>query len=153
MRFVGVFRDNSQLHLFSSAKHGQFRSRSHANLGQQAMQIIDARYRLPFERNNHVALAQSGPERRTAGLSGDHDHARFLGQIVVANQAAVDGNSLRGHSDIAAPDSSVAKQAAVLAYIDGFLAAAVGALICLFCVMLLPATRFANQATNDRNRG
>jgi DHA2 family multidrug resistance protein len=49
--------------------------------------------------------------------------------------------------------SAVAKQAFVLAYIDGFLAAAVGALICLSCVMLLPATRFATQATNDRNRG
>jgi hypothetical protein len=37
--------------------------------------------------------------------------------------------------------SAVAKQASVLAYIDGFLAAAVGALICLFCVMLLPTTK------------
>jgi len=49
--------------------------------------------------------------------------------------------------------SAITQQASVLAYIDGFLATAVGALICLFCVMLLPATRFANQATNDRNRG
>jgi hypothetical protein len=48
---------------------------------------------------------------------------------------------------------SFVAEASVLAYIDGFLAATVGALICLFCVTLLPATRFANQATNDRNRG
>jgi hypothetical protein len=36
----------------------------------------------------------------------------------------------------------VAKQRSALAHIDGFLAAAVGALICLFCVMRLPAMRF-----------
>jgi len=37
--------------------------------------------------------------------------------------------------------STIAKQASVLAYIDGFHAAAVGALVCLFCVMILPPTR------------
>jgi DHA2 family multidrug resistance protein len=37
--------------------------------------------------------------------------------------------------------SAITKQASVLAYIDGFHAAAVGALVCLFCVMILPPTR------------
>jgi len=58
--------------------------------------------------------------------------------------------------------SAVAKQASVLAYIDGFLAAAVGALICLSCVMtsrhqrapcgLPPRTRSAGDLKEARQK-
>ena len=43
--------------------------------------------------------------------------------------------------------SAIAKQAAVLAYIDGFLAAAVGAFICLLLSAALPANRTAGDST------
>jgi DHA2 family multidrug resistance protein len=88
-------------------------------------------------------------------------HVDSLGRLT-ADRLAAYRNAVAAHtSDLATATaqatnllaSAVAKQASVLAYIDGFLATTVGALICLFCVMLLPARDSANQATNDRNRG
>lgn len=43
--------------------------------------------------------------------------------------------------------SAIARQAAVLAYIDGFLAAAVGAFVCLLLIAALPANRAARGAS------
>jgi DHA2 family multidrug resistance protein len=77
-------------------------------------------------------------------------HVDSLGRLT-ADRLAAYRNAVGAHtSDLATATaqatnllgSAVAKQASVLAYIDGFLAATVGALICLFCVMLLPATGF-----------
>src|ERR1700722_11122829 len=76
------------------------------------MQVVDSSYRFVAERDDDVAFTQPRRSRRTAIFNPNYDHARFLRQIVEANDPPVDGNGLRRAADVTAPDSSIAKQPA-----------------------------------------
>jgi MFS transporter, DHA2 family, multidrug resistance protein len=74
---------------------------------------------------------------------------------LTADRLASYRNALAAHgTDIAAAtgratsllSTAVARQAAVLSFIDGFLAAALGAYICLLLVSLLPAPSAQGRA-------
>ncbi len=76
------------------------------------MQIVDTRHGLPVQRHNDVPVAQARALGRTIRLGVEHDHARLLGQIVVAHQATMDGCSLRRDSYIAAPNAAITQEPA-----------------------------------------
>src|SRR6516164_1405245 len=62
------FRYYLQLHLFRPPQHGQRASHSDPDFGQQSMKIIYSRYRLTFERDDHIAFPQPATLGRTVLL-------------------------------------------------------------------------------------
>ena len=75
------------------------------------MQIIHARHGLPFQSDNHVALAQvcAFPPDCHPPLKAPERSCLFR-QIVEAHDAAVDRHSLSGDSDVTPTNSAITQQ-------------------------------------------
>src|SRR4029077_15603614 len=101
VRVAGFFRNNRQAEFLGSAKKRELGVAGGADVTQQAVKIIDTRHRLACERNDDIAFAQPRSFRGAIGLSGEDDDAGLLGEVVVADQAPVNGNSLGRHADVA----------------------------------------------------
>ena len=71
------------------------------------MQVINTRDWLPCKRSDHIAFAQTGYLRRTAGFDTYDHYAGFPWKIVESNDAAVQRHSLRFNPDVCAPDAAL----------------------------------------------
>src|SRR6516165_2145367 len=111
-RLPRFFWRDSDSQAIRPAQNNQVRPCSGANVAQHAVQVVHASDRLTVERNDHVALAQAGALSRAIGFCGEDDYACLFGQVVIADQAAMDGRGLGRHSDVATVDATIAEQAA-----------------------------------------
>ena len=111
--FFGKDRQNQPLGV---ANDCQGAARADLRVGQQTMQIIHARDWLFIacdgERHDHVAFAQTRGARRASVFNSYHAHAGFPRKRIEAHYPAMNRNCLRRDSDVTAPDSSIAQQAA-----------------------------------------
>src|ERR1700686_2252433 len=101
-----------QLQLVSPAQYGQRRTDAYAHVGEHAMQIVDAGYGMPLQRNDDVSFAQACALRGAIFFDPNHHRAHFLRQVVEADHAPVHGHRLRRDADVAAANAAIAQQAA-----------------------------------------
>src|ERR1700686_847676 len=101
-----------QLQLVSPAQYGQRRTDAYAHLGEHAIQIVDAGYGMPLQRNDDVSFAQACALRGAIFFDPNHHRAHFLRQVVEADHAPVHGHRLRRDADVAAANAAIAQQAA-----------------------------------------
>ena len=94
------------------AEDGQRALRPHADFGEDAVEVVDSGYRMVVEGYDYVAFPDSGAVGGTFFFAGDHDDSGFFGQVIKADDAAVDGDGLGGDADKAAANASIAKEAA-----------------------------------------
>src|SRR5205823_11217600 len=76
---------------------------------QYLMQIVHASDRLAIECHHQIALAQSSAFGRTVLFNRNDEHTRLKRQPVETNDPPVNRHILPGHTDVTAPDSSVAR--------------------------------------------
>src|SRR3974377_1284969 len=99
--------------LLQTATQNSERSSDSANrLGQQFMQIVNARGDLAVISQNDITFAQACPLSRALGLNRYHEYACFRGQVVEADNPSRKWNILSGHTYVPSPDFPVADQAA-----------------------------------------
>src|SRR6202140_857412 len=89
-----------QLQLVSPAQYGQRRTDAYAHLGEHAIQIVDAGYGMPLQRNDDVSFAQACALRGAIFFDPNHHRAHFLRQVVEADHAPVHGHRLRRDADV-----------------------------------------------------
>ena len=85
---------------------------AYSNIGEDAVKIVYSGYRFPVHCNDEIAFAHSGAMSWAFFFTGDDDDSGFFGEIVEADDAAVDRDGLGGDADEAAANASVAEEAA-----------------------------------------
>src|SRR5438876_12112938 len=76
------------------------------------MQIVHSCHGLTAEGDDDISFAQSSALRGAAGFRGEHDDPGFFGQIVEADDAAVQGYGLRFHSNVRASNATLREEPA-----------------------------------------
>jgi hypothetical protein len=97
--------------LLGAADDGERDGGTHAVLGEQAQQVVDAAHRQLAEGHHQIAFAQAGAVGRTPAFDRHDEDCRFGGQAEVAHHALQEGNGLAGDTDIAPTYAAVANQA------------------------------------------
>src|SRR5205807_5328020 len=77
---------------------------------QNLVQIVHAPNGLAVERNNQIALPQSGVFGRTVFLYRHNEYTGFERQIIKSDHATMQRHILTGYANVAAPDLSVPYQ-------------------------------------------
>ena len=85
---------------------------SHALLGEQPVQVIDAADGVPIKAEDQVALLQSRPLRGSTGIETDHQHAAAALGTFPVPEARGQGHGLDGDANAGTPHSAIADQAA-----------------------------------------
>jgi len=93
--------------LLAAPKNRERHAHSHVLLGQEAMQVINARDGMIPITHDEIAFAHASSLCGAVVLNGDDQHAALNRQVMEAHQAAMERDILPGHADIAAPDLSV----------------------------------------------
>src|SRR5271166_5655809 len=77
---------------------------------QEALQVVDAGQRLACQRDDEVAVSQTGPLCGTVLLNSLDEQCGGLLQAVIHGQTPLQRDSLHHHSNIAAPDFAIADE-------------------------------------------
>src|SRR5712691_8162583 len=107
-----LFRNDGEVELRGAAQHRERSTRADARVGQDAVQVVDAGYRLAVEGDDQISLLKPGALRRAVRFQRDNQDGAVVRQTVEAHYAPVQRHVLPGHADEGARDLPVLDQAA-----------------------------------------